>query len=108
MKLATPTITSFLALNAGPQFSFDEAVSFQIHCDTQEEIDDYWTRMSEGGEEGPCGWLKDRFGLSWQVVPSILPRVLNGDDPAAAKRVMEAFMTMTKFDIAVLEHAHAG
>lgn len=98
----------FLGLNGGPQFRFDEAVSFQIHCDTQDEIDHYWSRLSEGGEEGPCGWLKDRFGLSWQVVPSILPKILNGGDPAAAQRVMSAFMEMRKFDIAALERAHAG
>ena len=82
----------FLALNGGPQFTFDEAVSFAISCETQEEIDHYWERLSEGGEEGPCGWLKDRFGLSWQVVPAQMKELIAGPDPAASHRAMEAMM----------------
>ncbi len=92
----------FLALNGGPQFTFDEAVSFQIMCETQEEIDYFWNKLSEGGSEGPCGWLKDKFGLSWQVVPAILPQLLQGDK---SERVMKAVMKMGKFDIAALKQA---
>lgn len=100
---------SFTALNGGPNFKFDDAVSFQISCDTQEEVDYYWNALTkDGGQEGPCGWLKDRFGLSWQVVPSALPRLMSAADPAASARVMNAFMQMKKFDIAALEQAHAG
>jgi predicted 3-demethylubiquinone-9 3-methyltransferase (glyoxalase superfamily) len=97
---------SFTALNGGPQFKFDEAVSFQISCETQDEVDYYWEALTkDGGREGPCGWLKDKFGLSWQVVPSALPRLMSGGDAAASARVMNAFMQMTKFDIAALERA---
>lgn len=89
---------SFTALNGGPMFKFTEAVSFQVFCDTQEEIDDYWDKLTrDGGEESVCGWLKDKFGLSWQIVPSILPKLMS--DPKRAGRVMEAFMKMKKFDI---------
>lgn len=99
----------FTALNGGPQFRFDEAVSFQISCDTQAEVDYYWSALTkDGGQEGPCGWLKDKFGLSWQVVPSALPRLMSAGDPAATARVMNAFMQMKKFDIAALEQAAAG
>lgn len=98
----------FVGLNGGPMFTFSEAISFQVHCDTQAEIDHYWTRLSEGGEEGPCGWLKDRFGLSWQVVPKMLIQTLTSGDGAAAARVTDAFMQMKKFDIAALERAAAG
>lgn len=98
----------FLALNGGPQYKFDEAVSFQIHCDTQEEIDHYWEKLTEGGKEVACGWLKDRFGLSWQVVPKVLPEMLLDPDKAKVGRVFEAFMKMTKYDIAELERAYAG
>src|SRR5215210_672507 len=80
----------FVALNGGPDFTFSEAVSFQVNCESQQEVDEYWTKLSAGGEEGPCGWLKDRFGLSWQIVPSVLPRMLQDKDPEKAKRVMEA------------------
>ena len=98
----------FTGLNGGPIFRFTEAVSFQVHCETQGEIDRYWAKLCEGGEEGPCGWLKDRFGLSWQVVPAILPQMLTGGDSAAADRVTKAFLQMKKFDIAALRRAYDG
>jgi predicted 3-demethylubiquinone-9 3-methyltransferase (glyoxalase superfamily) len=88
---------SFLALNGGPVFKFNESVSFQVFCDTQEEIDYYWGRLSEEGEEGQCGWLKDRFGLSWQIIPTILSQLLS--DPARAGKVTEAFLQMKRFEI---------
>jgi predicted 3-demethylubiquinone-9 3-methyltransferase (glyoxalase superfamily) len=88
---------SYTALNGGPIFKFSEAVSFQVFCDTQDEIDYYWNKLTEGGEEGQCGWLKDKFGLSWQIVPSILPQLIT--DPAKAERVTKAFMQMKKFEI---------
>ena len=91
---------NFLALNGGPHFTFNESVSFQIFCDNQEEIDYYWSRLTEGGVESQCGWLKDRFGVSWQVVPGLLPELLG--DPARAERVTAAFLKMKKFDIATL------
>ena len=93
----------FIGLNGGPQFKFTEAVSFTIPCETQEEINFYWEKLTEGGEEGPCGWLKDKFGLSWQVVPTILPKLLK--DPEKSGRVMNAFMKMKKFDIEKLKNA---
>jgi len=98
----------FTALNGGPQFKFDEAVSFQVACDNQEEIDYFWSKLSEGGQEGPCGWLKDKFGLSWQVFPSALPKWLMDPDKARPARVMNAFMKMKKLDIAAIERAYAG
>ncbi|MFI6369383.1 VOC family protein [Streptomyces sp. NPDC050546] len=99
----------FLALNGGPQFKFTEAVSFMIFCADQEEIDYYWTRLTEnGGEPGPCGWLKDKYGVSWQVVPDRLQDMITDPDPAKVARVTEAFMAMTKFDIAALDKAYAG
>jgi len=98
----------FVALNGGPQFKFDEAVSFQIYCDTQNEIDHYWNALSKGGQEGPCGWLKDRFGLSWQVVPTAIPEMMMDADPAKSARVMSAFMQMKKFDLATLRRAYDG
>src|ERR671933_2831170 len=91
----------FVAINGGPQFAFDEAISLQVNCDTQEEIDYYWKRLSEGGEEGPCGWLKDRYGLSWQVTPKGMDEFFaDGSDEERARRVMEAMFTMKKLDIA--------
>jgi predicted 3-demethylubiquinone-9 3-methyltransferase (glyoxalase superfamily) len=94
----------FMGLNGGPQFKFNEAVSFVVDCETQEEIDHYWNSLiSDGGSEGRCGWLKDKFGVSWQIVPSILPKLMS--DPARSQRVMEAFMKMNKFDIQALENA---
>ncbi|MFE5889931.1 VOC family protein [Streptomyces sp. NPDC002285] len=99
----------FLALNGGPQFKFTEATSFMIFCENQEEIDYYWAKLTEGGgEPGPCGWLKDRFGLSWQVVPDSLDAMVTDPDPAKAARVTKAFMEMSKFDIAALEKAYVG
>ena len=98
----------FIALNGGPQFKFTEAVSFSIECQTQQEVDEYWRTLSEGGEEGPCGWLKDRFGLSWQVNPTVLGDMLSDRDPAKAKRAMQAMLTMKKIDIAALQRAYDG
>jgi predicted 3-demethylubiquinone-9 3-methyltransferase (glyoxalase superfamily) len=94
---------SFTALNGGPIFKFNEAVSLQIFCDTQDEIDYYWSKLSEGGEESQCGWLKDKYGLSWQVIPSILPELMS--DPERSGRVTEAFLKMKKFDIEKLKRA---
>ncbi|HKX16468.1 MAG TPA: VOC family protein [bacterium] len=96
----------FLALNGGPHFKFTEAISFTIHCETQDEVDYYWDRLSAGGKEVQCGWLQDRFGLSWQVTPSILPRLLQDPDPAKSQRVMKAMLQMIKIDIAGLERAY--
>ncbi len=93
----------FTALNGGPQFKFSEAISFQVFCDSQEEIDYYWEKLSEGGKEDQCGWLKDKFGLSWQIIPSILPKLMS--DPKRAGRVTQAFLQMKKFDIKKLEQA---
>jgi len=93
----------FTALNGGPQFKFSEAVSFQVFCETQEEIDNYWEKLTKGGNEGQCGWLKDRFGISWQIVPGILPELLK--DTERAGRVTAAFMQMKKFDIKTLMQA---
>jgi predicted 3-demethylubiquinone-9 3-methyltransferase (glyoxalase superfamily) len=98
----------FVALNGGPHFKLNEAVSFQVHCETQEEIDYFWSRLAEGGEEGPCGWLKDRFGLSWQVVPKVLPDMLMDPDSEKSGRVTNAFLQMKKFDIAALKRAYEG
>ena len=98
---------SFLALNGGPQFKFDEAISFQVFCDSQEEIDYFWDSLSAGGKESQCGWLKDQFGLSWQVVPSVLPQIM-ADAGAKADRIMNAVLKMKKFDLAALQRAYAG
>jgi len=98
----------FIGLNGGPHFKFTEAVSFSIDCKTQEEVDYYWDRLSAGGEPSQCGWLKDRFGLSWQVNPGVLGEMLGDPDPAKAKRVMEAMLKMRKIDIAALKRAYAG
>jgi len=98
----------FVALNGGPQFKFDEAVSFQIFCETQSDIDYYWSKLTTDGTEGPCGWLKDKFGLSWQVVPAAIPKMMTDPDAAKSARVMNAFMKMKKLDIAVIERAYAG
>jgi predicted 3-demethylubiquinone-9 3-methyltransferase (glyoxalase superfamily) len=94
-----------VALNGGPQFTFSEAISFQIDCRSQEEVDHYWSKLGDGGEEGPCGWLKDRFGLSWQVVPTRLTELLGDSDPEASQRVMAAMLQMRKIDVAKLEEA---
>lgn len=96
---------SFTALNGGPMFQFSEAVSFVIECETQDEIDHYWSRLGEGGRVKQCGWLKDRYGLSWQIVPKQLSVLLGADDPARAQRVMGALLGMAKLDIAALRKA---
>jgi predicted 3-demethylubiquinone-9 3-methyltransferase (glyoxalase superfamily) len=98
----------FVALNGGPDFTFNEAVSFLVDCETQDEVDSYWNTLSEGGEQGPCGWLKDRFGLSWQIVPTALPRLLGDPDREKAQRVMATMLNMGKIDVAELERAAAG
>jgi predicted 3-demethylubiquinone-9 3-methyltransferase (glyoxalase superfamily) len=98
----------FVGINGGPQFTFNEAISFQITCETQEEIDDYWERLSDGGQEGPCGWLKDRFGLSWQVVPAGMEELFTDPDKEKARRAMEAMLKMGKIDIAALNAAAEG
>ena len=100
---------SFVGLNGGPEFKFDEAISFQVFTDTQEETDRYWNAIVKGGgQESECGWCKDRFGLSWQIVPRALMEAMNDPDRAAAKRAMDAMMTMKKIDIATIEAARAG
>jgi predicted 3-demethylubiquinone-9 3-methyltransferase (glyoxalase superfamily) len=99
----------FVALNGGPQFKFDEAVSFQIYCDTQADIDHYWSKLTaDGGQEAPCGWLKDKFGLSWQVVPAVLPRMMADSDTEKSARVMNAFMKMKKLDLDKITRAYQG
>ena len=96
----------FMALNAGPQFKFTEAISFFVNCETQEEVDEFWEKLSEGGEKSRCGWLKDKFGLSWQIIPSDLGEMLNDKEPQKSKRVMEAMMQMGKIDIKILKQAY--
>jgi len=95
----------FTGINGGPQFKFDEAISFQVDCKDQDEVDRYWETLSACGEEGPCGWLKDRFGVSWQIVPSALPALLSDPDAEKAQRVMAAMLQMRKIDVAALEAA---
>jgi len=95
--------STFMALNGGPHFTFNEATSFVVNCDTQEEIDYYWDKLTEGGEESMCGWLKDKYGLSWQIVPSILGKLVS--DPEKGQRVVQAFLKMRKFDIQTLLNA---
>lgn len=98
----------FTALNGGPQFKFDEAISFQVMCDTQAEVDHYWNALTKEGQEGPCGWLKDKFGLSWQVVPSAIPKMMTDPDAKKSARVMNAFMKMKKLDLETLNRAYEG
>lgn len=98
----------FYALNGGPQFSFTPAISFFVNCETQEEVDELWEKLSQGGEKGRCGWLKDKFGLSWQIIPSTLGKLLHGKDPEKSKRAMQAMMKMDKIDIAGLQKAYDG
>jgi predicted 3-demethylubiquinone-9 3-methyltransferase (glyoxalase superfamily) len=98
----------FVALNGGPDFTFTEAVSFLVNCDGQDEVDSYWSALSEGGEEGPCGWLKDKFGLSWQIVPSRLPELLADPDRERAQRVMAAMLNMKKIEVDELERDAAA
>lgn len=95
----------FFALNGGPHFTFAQGISLFVNCETQEEVDYFWEKLTEGGEPGPCGWLKDKFGVSWQIVPSALGRLLGNKDPQKAKRAMEAMMKMSKIDIRMLEEA---
>ena len=99
----------FTAINGGPEFTFDEAVSFQVNCESQEEIDELWDELTaDGGEPGPCGWLKDKYGLSWQIVPKEIETMLASDDVAAKQRMMQALMHMTKLDAAALKRAFEG
>ena len=102
----------FLGLNGGPEFKFTEATSFVVNCQDQEEVDEYWAKLSAGGTESVCGWLRDKFGLSWQITPTVLGDMLTDEDPEKAERVMAAMLTMRKIDIAALEAAyedsHAG
>jgi predicted 3-demethylubiquinone-9 3-methyltransferase (glyoxalase superfamily) len=100
----------FTALNGGPVFKFNEAISFQVNCETKEEVDYYWEKLSEGGDESAqqCGWLKDKYGASWQVVPSVLPEMMRDPNPEKSGRVMEAMLRMKKIDIDELKRAYAG
>jgi predicted 3-demethylubiquinone-9 3-methyltransferase (glyoxalase superfamily) len=98
----------FVGINGGPEFKFDEAVSFQVNCEDQDEIDYYWERLTDGGSEGPCGWLKDKFGLSWQVVPGGMDEVFSDPDPEKAQRAMQAMLKMGKIDVAALNAAADG
>ncbi|MFJ5222176.1 VOC family protein [Streptomyces sp. NPDC088400] len=98
----------FVGLNGGPLFTFNESISFQIHCDNQDEVDHYWRLLSDGGAESDCGWVKDRYGVFWQVVPSGLIDMISDPDPEKAGRTMEAMLSMHKLDIATLEKAYAG
>src|ERR1700724_4338382 len=97
---------SFVALNGGPHFKFTEAISFVVNCRTQEEVDAYWEKLSAGGAQVECGWLKDKFGLSWQIVPTVLPELLSDPDPEKSQRVMKVMLTMKKLDIRALKQAH--
>lgn len=96
----------FLALNGGPQFKFTEAISFTVNCKTQKEIDDFWRKLSEGGEKGPCGWLKDKYGMSWQIVPIVLGEMLQDKDTRKSEKVMKAMLQMKKLDIKGLRQAY--
>ena len=97
----------FMALNAGPHHTFNEAVSFFVGCETQQEVDDLWAKLTaEGGEPGRCGWLKDKYGLSWQIIPNALGRLLNGGDPARSKRVVDVLLQSTKLDVSQLQQAY--
>jgi predicted 3-demethylubiquinone-9 3-methyltransferase (glyoxalase superfamily) len=97
---------SFVALNGGPHFKFTEAISFVVNCQTQDEVDSYWEKLSAGGALVQCGWLKDKFGLSWQIVPTVLPELLSNPDPEKSQRVMKAMLTMKKLDIGALKQAY--
>ena len=96
----------FMAYNAGPEFKFTEAISLYVNCETQEEVDELWKKLSAGGEESQCGWLKDKFGLSWQIIPNALPRLLGDPDPVKAQRVMQAMLKMKKIEVAGLQQAY--
>jgi predicted 3-demethylubiquinone-9 3-methyltransferase (glyoxalase superfamily) len=97
----------FVALNGGREFTFNEAISLQVSCESQDEVDAFWSSLSEGGEEGPCGWLKDRYGVSWQIIPTRLTELLNDPDPQKSQRAMRAMLDMNKIDIATLQRAAA-
>ena len=97
----------FTALNGGPEFKFNEAISLLVNCEGQKEVDRLWDELSEGGEKGPCGWLKDKFGVSWQIIPTVLDEMLQDEDADRANRVMKAMLQMTKIDVAALEKAYA-
>ncbi|WP_019120439.1 VOC family protein [Brevibacillus massiliensis] len=99
---------TFMALNGGPQFSFTPAVSFFVNCETQQEVDELWEKLSEGGEKGRCGWLTDKFGLSWQIIPTVLGGMLGDEDEEKAERVMQAMLQMDKIEIGKLRQAYAG
>jgi len=96
----------FVALNGGPQFKFTEAISFVVNCETQREVDELWEKLSSGGKKDRCGWLKDKYGLSWQIVPTVLPKMLQDKDAEKARRVMKAMLQMDKIDIKTLERAY--
>jgi predicted 3-demethylubiquinone-9 3-methyltransferase (glyoxalase superfamily) len=98
----------FMALNGGPLFKFTEAISFFVNCETQAEVDELWEKLSAGGEKGRCGWLKDKYGLSWQIIPTVLGELMKDKDPEKSKRVMQAMLQMNKLDIARLKQAHEG
>ncbi len=98
----------FIALNGGPEFTFTPAISFFVNCETQEEIDELWEKLSAGGEKVQCGWLKDKYGVSWQIVPTVLGKMLNDTDPERSQRVMQAMLQMTKIDIKILKQAYEG
>ena len=98
----------FVALNGGPEFTFSPAISFVVNCDTQQEVDEYWKRLSEGGQEQPCGWVTDKYGLSWQVVPKVLPEMLQDKDAAKSQRVMKAMLQMRRIDIQALKEAYSA
>jgi predicted 3-demethylubiquinone-9 3-methyltransferase (glyoxalase superfamily) len=98
----------FTALNGGPHFQFNEAISLQVSCETQAEVDHFWSRLSEGGAEAQCGWLKDRYGVSWQIVPAGLPELMSGSDPEKTQRAAQAMFQMKKLDIEALRRAYAG
>ena len=99
---------SFMALNGGPQFAFTPAISFVVNCETQEEVDEFWEKLSAGGETVQCGWLKDKYGVSWQIVPTILAQLMSGKDAAKTQRVMQALWQMKKLDIRKLQQAYDG
>ena len=98
----------FMALNGGPHFTFSDGISLFVSCETQDEVDELWEKLSAGGEKGPCGWLKDRFGVSWQIIPTALGQMLGDKDPQKSQRAMQAMLKMTKIDIAALRQAFEG
>jgi predicted 3-demethylubiquinone-9 3-methyltransferase (glyoxalase superfamily) len=97
----------FIALNGGPDFTFNESISLQVNCESQEEVDAFWSKLSEGGEEGPCGWLKDKYGVSWQIIPTVLTELISDPDREKSQRVMRAMLSMQKIEIDALQRAAA-